>query len=326
MPKIRFRERNLTAIAVVTLVGTLLAIVGTFRIADLSFIAGSRYSAYFAEAGGLKPGDPVEIAGVVVGKVKHMALDGNKVKVDFTAKHVGLGSTTSARIKTGSLLGARYVELQPSGQGELEDPIPLSRTQAPYDLASELIGIAGHTQKIDLKSVEQSLRTFSDVIKPSTEELGPAMEAITDLSRTVGTRDEAVRQLFARASAVTGTFRERTQQITKLVQDGSLLLQELELRRQTINRLLVDTRAVADQVTLLVRDNSKDLKPALQQLNHVLDFLVKNKDNISVALSRVSSFVTGLGEGVASGPWFTGRIDLSTGVGVPATPPRAEDQ
>ncbi len=125
---------------------------------------------------------------------------------------------------------------------------------------------------------------------------------------------------------MTGTFRERTHQITALVRDGSLLLQELELRREVIGRLITDTRGLADQVTLLVRDNSRDLKPALRELEGVLDVLVKNKDNIRVAVSRVSSFVTGLGEGVASGPWFTGRIDLSTGLGIPATPPRAEDQ
>ena len=325
MLKVRFRERNLTAVAFVAVASTLLMIIATFRLAEMPLIAGGRHSAYFAEAGGLKPGDPVEVAGVVVGKVKGMSLDGNRVKIDFTAKDVDLGSTTSARIKTGSLLGARFVELRPSGNGDLDAPIPLARTEAPYDLSSELIGIAGHTQKIDLDSLERSLRTFSDVVEPSTEELGPAMDAVAELAQTVNARDEAVRQLFARASAVTGTFRERSQQITKLMQDGTLLLRELEARRDVINRLLVDTRALADQVTLLVRENSKDLKAALEELEGVLDILVKNKDNIQRALGRVSSFVTGLGEGVASGPWFTGRIDLSTGVGVPATPPKAED-
>jgi phospholipid/cholesterol/gamma-HCH transport system substrate-binding protein len=324
--KTRFRERNLTSIAIIAVAATLLVILATFRVAETTFIAGPRYTAYFSESGGLKTGDPVQVAGVVVGKVKKMELDGNRVKVEFTAKDVDLGDATSARIKTGSLLGARFVELQPSGTSDLDDPIPLARTRAPYDLSSELIGIAGQTKQIDLASVSEALRTFSDVVRPSTEDLGPAMAAVTDLSRTITSRDAAVRELFARASAVTGTFRERTQQITALVRDGSLLLQELELRREVIGRLITDTRGLADQVTLLVRENNRDLAPALRELEITLDVLVNNKNNIRVALSRVSSFVTGLGEGVASGPWFTGRVDLSTGAGVPSTPPRAEDQ
>ena len=141
------------------------------------------------------------------------------------------------------------------------------------------------------------------------------MTAMTDLAKVVGDRDQALRELFARAKTVTGTFRERTRQITMLVQDGSLLLEELLLRRDAIRSLLVNTRTVANEVATLVRENRTDLASAMRQFENVLDVLVANRDNIQVAVERVSSFVTGLGEGVASGPWFSGRIDFSTGVG-----------
>ena len=315
MPAIRFRERSLTMIALVTLVTIPAVILATFRLADLSFIAGPEFSAEFAESGGLKTGDPVEVAGVIIGEVTDMRLGSNRVIVDFRAKDVELGNLTSARIKTGSLLGARFIELTPAGDKDLADTIPLKRTKAPYDLSSDLIEIAGRTSQIDMDAVSESLETFSDAIEPSIDELGPAMSAVTDLSKTIGERDEAVRSLFKRAEAVTGTFRERTTQITQLVEDGSLLLEELNLRREVIAKLLTDTRAVADEVTGLVKDNEKDLKPALAELEKVLDVLNKNEENIQLAVKRVSSFVTGLGEGVAAGPWFNGRIDLTTGVG-----------
>ncbi|MCW2751514.1 MAG: virulence factor Mce family protein, partial [Aeromicrobium sp.] len=53
--------------------------------------------------------------------------------------------------------------------------------------------------------------------------------------------------------------------------------------------------------------------PALVQLNQLLALLNRNQDNITVSIKRASSFITGLGEGVAHGPWFTGHLDLATG-------------
>ena len=74
-------------VAITAVVGTLLVIVGSFRIAELEIIAGQRYSADFAETGGLKTGDPVEISGVVVGKVTEMTLE-------------VIGSSSSSRPRT----------------------------------------------------------------------------------------------------------------------------------------------------------------------------------------------------------------------------------
>lgn len=312
--RVSFRERNLTVIALMAIVGSILAIVVTFRIADLPILAGHTYSADFTEAGGLKNGDPVEIAGVAVGKVTDTSLEGNHVRVKFTVKDLHLGSTTRARIKTSTLLGGRFLNIVPAGGGNLDQTIPVSRTRSPYDLASMLIGIAGHTRKIDLKSVSKALQTFSNVIKPSTRQIGPAMSAVTDLSKVVSSRDASVRALFRKARAVTGTFRQRTHQITKLMMDGQQLLQELLLRREAIDQLFSSATTVADQVTALVKENRHGLKPALSQLNRVLDVLDKNKDNIRVAIKRVSGFITPFNEGLASGPWFFGYVGLPPGM------------
>lgn len=312
--RVSFRERNLTVIAIAGILGLVLSVVVTFRIADLPVLAGTTYQADFAEAGGLKTGDPVEIAGVVVGKVTGLSLDGNAVRVSFTVKKVPLGSETSALIKTGSLLGARFVQLAPAGPGRLEGTIPMSRTRAPYDLSSELIGIAGHARKIDIHSVSHALRVFSAAVQPSTHEIGPAMAAVTDLAHVVASRDAEIRQLFRRAHDVTGVFSQRTQQVTSLVRDGQQLLGELLLRRAAITELFRSATRVATQISGLVRDNRAQLKPALGQLEAVLKVLVRNKENLRVAIKRAASFITPLGEGVGSGPWFFGYLDLAPGL------------
>ena len=62
-----------------------LAVVAAFSYDKLPFVNGtSDYSAYFAEAGGIKPGSDVRVSGMSVGRVSEVSLEGTKVLVDFT--------------------------------------------------------------------------------------------------------------------------------------------------------------------------------------------------------------------------------------------------
>ncbi|KRA31083.1 MULTISPECIES: MCE family protein [unclassified Nocardioides] len=311
-----FRERNPAKIATITIVAVLISIVGSFQISKLPVLAGMTLHAEFAEAGGLKPGDPVQVAGVPVGKVINVRLGKGKVEVQLTAKDVTLGSETTAAIKTGTLLGARYIDLNSAGDGNLKTGgrIPIERTTSPYNVQSALNELAGEIRPLDLDLISEAIKTFSDTFRQSSDDIGPALEGVSALSKTISTRDVALRELFARAEKVTGTFRERTQQITKLVQDGNLLLAELQVRRAVIGRLIDNSAAVANQVSRLVKENQADLKPALDELNSVLRVLRKNQSNIVAAVKRAAAFITGLGEGVAHGPWFNGHVELPPGV------------
>ena len=83
---------------------------------------GDTYYADFTEAGGLKANDEVRIAGVRVGKVDSVSLDGDHVKVAFRIDSgADFGSDTRAAIKVKTLLGAMYLSLEPAGPGQLPE-------------------------------------------------------------------------------------------------------------------------------------------------------------------------------------------------------------
>jgi phospholipid/cholesterol/gamma-HCH transport system substrate-binding protein len=75
----------------------------------------------FDQTGGLKPRAPVVIAGVKVGQVRAIALDGSyraRVKMDLDDR-LKLPVDTSASIVTSGILGDRYVSLQLGGEEEI---------------------------------------------------------------------------------------------------------------------------------------------------------------------------------------------------------------
>ena len=53
---------------------------------------GRPYTAYFADAGGINPGNDVYVSGIKVGKVQSVSLAGDTAKVGFTVdRHVNVG-------------------------------------------------------------------------------------------------------------------------------------------------------------------------------------------------------------------------------------------
>ena len=127
-------DRNRLAVGVVGILVVVLAVIATFSYDKLPFIKGtSDYSAYFAEAGGIKPGSDVRVSGMSVGRVSDVTLEGTKVLVDFTVRNgVELGDRTEAAIKIETVLGNKMLEITPRGDGRLDRaPFPSNAPRRP---------------------------------------------------------------------------------------------------------------------------------------------------------------------------------------------------
>jgi len=133
-----FRERNPVTIGAISLAVMAMLVLAAFKADHLPLIGGGdTYYASFSEAGGIKPNDEVRVAGVRVGKVKAVDLDGDHVKVEFLIDSgTEFGTQTGAQIKVKTLLGQMFLSLEPDGSGQLAEgsTIPTSRTKSPYDV------------------------------------------------------------------------------------------------------------------------------------------------------------------------------------------------
>jgi ABC-type transporter Mla subunit MlaD len=137
-----FRERNPVPIGAIGLAVILGLLVLAFNASHLPFLnSGTTYHADFADASGLKPGDDVRVAGVKVGSVTSVDLDGAQVRVGLRVSGVHVGPDSRAEIKIKTLLGQKYIALFPSGAGSLAGDIPLARTQTPLDVTAAFNGL-----------------------------------------------------------------------------------------------------------------------------------------------------------------------------------------
>ncbi|HET6732984.1 virulence factor Mce family protein [Mycobacterium sp.] len=272
---------------------------------------GKSYEAYFADAGGISPGNDVNVSGIEVGKVSGVALAGDVAKVTFTVdRKVRLGDQTLASIKTDTVLGERSLAVTPRGSGSVTS-IPLGRTTVPYTLNMALQDLGQNTRELDKDQLTQALGVLTDSLRDATPQLRRTLDGVAALSRSINANDEALGQLLARARSVTKVLADRAGQVNQLIIDGNQLFAALDERRAALSTLIAGIDDVSEQISGFVADNRREFGPALKKLNLVLDNLLERREHISEALRRLPPYATALGESVGSGSGFSVNLPNS---------------
>lgn len=195
------------------------------------------------DADGIAVSSDVRIAGRLVGQVTGVRSDGQYSTVTF---HVDDGewplpADTTASIRLATLLGQKYVELQPGSdrKDHLADnsTIDLTRTKPVVDF-------------------DQILSTFDQ----------PTRKALTDIVKTVG----------AAVSGQEGTLQQLLPSLNDLSQHSVTPTGELVNRDPELNSILVNLGTTADQLN----QSRNDLAGVIDNLNSVTGALAKNTDSL----------------------------------------------
>ena len=303
-----FRERNPVVIGAISLAVVAGLILAAFSAQNLPVIGGGdTYTAAFTEAGGLKANDEVRVAGVRVGKVEKVELDGDHVKVTFRVEEkADFGKETRADIKVKTLLGAMYLSLAPAGSGQLPegDEIPVTRTSSPYDVVDAFSGLAETSERIDTERLAESLTTLAELTRNTPEEFQAALDGVSRLSTNVAAKNGQINELLGNLQNVAEVLDARDQDIIGLMRDSDVLFRALVERREAVHRLLVSTSTLSTELTKLVRQSRADLKPALEHLDSVVGVLNKNEDNLDNSLRLMAPFYRVFANTLGNGPWF----------------------
>ncbi|WP_372671266.1 MCE family protein [Amycolatopsis kentuckyensis] len=306
-----FQKRNPVPIALVGIAVLALGFIAALNSDDLPVIGGgTTYSAEFSEASGLQKDNDVRIAGVKVGKISDIELDGASVKVSFKVKDAWLGDRTSAAIKIKTLLGQKYLSLDPQGQGSLNPgtAIPRDRTMAPYDVLDAFRGLSQTVDNIDTKQLAQSFDTISQTFANTPQDVKGALSGLSKLSDTIASRDEQLSNLLANTREVSQTLVDRDAEVQKLLTDGNKLLDELSKREDAITSLLNGSRELATQLQGLIDDNDKQLDPVLTSLDQLTSMLQRNQDSLAEGIKKFAPFIRVFTNTIGNGRWFDNYI------------------
>lgn len=314
-----FSARNPTPIGAIGLVLILVILWAAFNAGKLPIIGGgTTYSAYFTEAAGLRSGDEVRIAGIKVGSVDSVDVAGAQVKVTFKVKDAYIGNESTAAIKIKTLLGAKFLAIDSTGQVKqpAQDTIPSSRTTSPFDVYPAFTELTHTIDDIDTTQLAKAFDVLTADFKNTPDSVKSVVSGLTRLSQTISSRDTQLRTLLSKANDVTGVLASRDADLQKLLNDGGLLLDELNARRDAIHSLLINTTALSIQLEGLVSDNQATIKPLLDNLGSVLSLLQANQDSLDRGLALLGPFYRVFNNVVGNGRWFDNYIQNLSGTGV----------
>lgn len=303
-------ERNRLVVGAVGIALVTAIVVAAFLYDKLPFIKGtSNYSAYFSEAGGIKPGSDVRVSGMDVGRVSRIKLEGNQVLVTFTVRNgVDLGERTEAAIRTETVLGAKVLELTSRGEGSLGGPIPVERTKSPYDIPAALGDLTTTISGLDTTQLSDALQTMAQTFSNTPPDLKIALEGVARFSETLNTRDDRLRDLLTNANKVTTVLAKRSDQIAALVVNTNALVAELLAQQDSVDALMSNLSRVSQEISGLVADNRTQLKPAVDKLNGVLEILDNRKGELQRTLTLLRRYAMSFGEVLGSGPFFKASV------------------
>ncbi len=302
----RHSERSILRMGTLSLVMLLVVMAAAFNLQKFPGFKGTGFHVQLADASGLHTGDMVQIAGVRVGRVDALHIDGNHITVDFDVKGADMGQETQASVQVLNLLGEKYLQIDPKGSGTMKggSTIPESRTYGGYDIVSTLSELTTRTEQTNIPQLSKALTTLGDTLNAASPNVQATFTGLSRVSQAIATRDESIQGLLHHADSVTQLLAERRGDLTTLMKQGDLVFKELIARRDAIHSLLVNATKLADDLRGVATDNQAQIKDALKQLSTTLTFLRGRQQQLDTALKNLGPYASILINVIGTGPWF----------------------
>lgn len=264
------------------------------------------YKAEFSHTGGLRATEGVQIAGVEVGEVRKVKVDGDHVVIEFTVSNdIELGAQSEASIKVGTLLGTHFLEISPKGSGELaSDTIPLAHTSVPFNLQDVIDKGTGAVDQIDAEKISEALSVVADTLKVAGPQLAPAFQGIARISEVITAREGQIDELLEASRMISDQLSSGTADLVNLMKQSNLVIGELVRRREAIRDLLGDITSVTASINGIMDDNEADLKPMLRDLNTVVGVLTAKDDDLKAALHNLAVTSRYFANATGDGPFI----------------------
>jgi phospholipid/cholesterol/gamma-HCH transport system substrate-binding protein len=264
--------------------------------------------ALFNDASGLAKHSQVRVAGIPVGNIESIKLQGKLARVDIRMdKNVPLYDDASAAKVASSLLGEYYLSITPGTEGKrrLEDgdqiKIVIGATSTD-DLMREIALIAKDVRRVS-NALAQSIGTDEGEqnIKDTLQNLADVTEA---LNQTVRENRDSIRNIIANVEGITERGAPEVDRILENVRETTREVRQLVAANEQDPAQSGEVRQIIDKVNRA----SDSLESALANINDATERIERGEGTLG-RLSKDEHLideVEGIAEGVGS---FVGSLN-----------------
>ena len=280
------------------------------------------YSAMFTDVSGLKSGDDVRIAGVRVGRVDTIDLDGTVARVGFRIeKGQRLFSDTTASITYQNIVGQRYLGLAQGRKGEhspLPDGarIPLERTSPSFDISRLLNGFEPLFALLNPQQVDN---LTNGIIQALQGDSGSVLNLITQtssLAQTLAGPDAVLGDLITNLDAVAAVLAKQNDNLQTLISQSSDVMVTLAGRRDELVASVGSIDFTVGALARIVANIYPDINEMITREPGVLAHMTgEGEDRFAAFAATLMPVWKGLARAGQNGAYLSGYIcDINTSI------------
>ncbi|MFD5176739.1 MlaD family protein [Nocardia sp. NPDC058379] len=226
------------------------------------------YSAIFTDATGLRSGDDVRMAGVRVGRVDAVELDGTLARVRFrVAVEQHLYADTTAAITYQNVIGQRYLGLSRPATGSAAElsggaQIPVERTEPSFDLSGLLNGFEPLFSGLDPQQVDNVTAALVRALQGDAGSLTTLIAQMSTLAQSLAGPDQVLGSVIVNLDQVVAHLDTRRAEFGTLLSRTRAIVDGLARHRDELMTTLTEASGVADRMATVVEQD----RPALERL------------------------------------------------------------
>ncbi|ATA28617.1 MCE-family protein [Mycobacterium lepraemurium] len=265
----------------------------------------ARYSAVFSDVYGLRESDDVRMAGVRVGRVEKIELDGKLAKVSFVVQsEQRLYGSTLASVTYQNIVGQRYLGLSLGEEGNPAQlppgsTIPLERTEPSFDVTTLHNGYEPLFSLLNPHDADNLPKGIIASLQGDTSSLATLVGQTSTLTQTFAGRDQALGNVITNLNKVVGNLAAQNDNPDGVITQTRSVVGELDRRRPGLVASVGSLARLSDRLSA----SAADVYPTLREFidrqpgvtKHIMDvepqvaFFGDNIQLLSKGLIRVGN-------------------------------------
>ncbi|MFE9789449.1 MlaD family protein [Nocardia salmonicida] len=250
------------------------------------------YSAEMSQAGSVRTGDDVRLAGIPVGKVTALTLLPDRVRMEFTvAEDAFLGDQTTLDIRMLTFVGGYYLAVLPAGTKPLGAAvIPMERVIVPYNLTKAFQDAVAPVRRIDGSVFRQDLAALSTAIDKSPDAVRSTVRAAGDVVAILDEQNADISRALSIADEYLTALDANADVLADLIITLGTLEQIIQTNKVQVAESLYDLAVILQDLTPLGRAWDASIKERAQPLADAIPALEQLGGRLGALLDAVRAF------------------------------------
>ena len=226
------------------------------------------YTAVISDVFGLREGDDVRMAGVRVGRVEKIELQGDVAKVSFVVQSdQQLLGTTVASVTYQNIVGQRYLGLSLGDVGEPQalppgSEIPLERTDPSFDVGALLNGYEPLFSALNPTDADNLTKGVIESLQGDRASVVTLVDETARLTESFAGRDQQLGQVITDLNVVVNNLAQHNDSLDEVITQTRGVVSTFDARRPE----LVDSMGSVTSVVRRLSTIADEVYPSLNEL------------------------------------------------------------